>query len=356
MVLEFDQGNYLVGQDSETESQKLSPYQRRIVSFCEEYLSGRSKFPLPSSGSTGKAKTITLTRSQMQASAQATIKTLGLKPGDRFLVCLNTDYIGGKMMLVRGMELGAKIRVTAPRSDLRHCEPVDFVALVPLQVYRLLESRKGRDFIKHCAKIIVGGAPLNSRSIRALSRFKNEIYQTFGMTETVSHFALKQLTVDPWKMFRALPGVALSKDPRGCLVVKGPMTDFREVATNDLVEIVDSHSFKWLGRYDDVINSGGYLVNPQKINHWVEQELEDMGHPTEFVICGIPHDELGQMVTLVLEGTPLLPTQEERLINKLRQCLHSYEVPKKIQYLSQFPRTETEKPQTELIKGLVTRG
>ncbi len=287
----------------------------------------------------------------MQSSALLTIQALGLSEGDRFLICLNTDFIGGKMMLVRGMELNAHMKIIAPKTHLQEYEPVDFIALVPLQVYALLASAEGLHFLESCSTVIIGGAPLHQQAAQVLSELSNDIYQTFGMTETVSHFALKKVSDKKPRPFKALPEIDLSLDERGCLVVKGPMTNFQEVITNDLVELMEEGQFEWIGRFDEVINSGGYKVYPPKISQAVEKVMANMGYDLEFVVLGLPHDDFGQIVALVMHGSPLIAQQEEELLKALKQQLHTYETPKKLMYLPHFPRTDTGKLCVKAIKA-----
>jgi len=289
----------------------------------------------------------------MQSSAQLTIQTLGLSEGDRLLICLNTDFIGGKMMLVRGMELNAHMKIISPKTNLLEYKPVDFIALVPLQVYALLASAEGLQFLESCSKVIIGGAPLQQRAAQVLGELSNDVYQTFGMTETVSHFALKKVSVKKPGPFKALPEVDLRLDERGCLVVKGPMTDFEEVITNDLVEFMGEGQFEWIGRFDEVINSGGYKVYPPKVSQAVEKVLGSMGYDMEFMVFGLPHEDFGQLLALVMQGPPLVAQQEEELVKGLRQQLHTYETPKKLMYLPHFPRTDTGKPCVQAIKTVL---
>ena len=350
-TLEFDQGLFHLEQGSQPVSSILTPYQRRMVQFCQQYLKGQPEFQLQTSGSTGTPKSITITHRQMQASAQLTIQTLGLSEGDRFLICLNTDFIGGKMMLVRGMELNAHMKIIPPKTSLLDYEPVDFIALVPLQIYALLASVEGLQFLESCSKVIIGGAPLHQQAAQVLCELSNDVYQTFGMTETVSHFALKKVSDKKPGPFKALPEVDLRLDKRGCLVVKGPMTDFQEVFTNDLVELMEEGQFEWIGRFDEVINSGGYKAYPPKISQAVGQVLERMGYDLEFVVFGLPNEDFGQIVALVIQGPPLVAQQEKELLNRLKQQLHTYEIPKKLMYLPHFPRTDTGKPRVEAIKA-----
>ncbi len=351
-ILQFD--NQTVSFDSGLSSiANLNDYQQRAVTFCQDYLAGKTEFLISTSGSTGIPKTIAIRRSQMQTSASSTIKALDLKEGIRGLVCINTDYVGGKMMLVRGMELGMHMIMQAPSGDVSCVKNIDFTALVPLQVKRLLASEPGRTFLKDCTTVIIGGAPIDTELAEQLNTYDNAIFQTFGMTETVSHIALKRLSNPSAKAYELLPDVHISQDDRGCLILEGPMAGLEKVQTNDLVEIIDDQHFKWLGRWDRVINSGGYKLNPEAIEAETTKALNGLGLTCECRLCGQDHKELGQMGVLVLELSTITPEIRQALLDHLRTTLHPYEVPKSIIGVHVFPRTENGKvDQNKLLKLL----
>ena len=293
----------------------------------------------------------------MVASAQATIQALELSTDDRFLACISIDHIGGKMMLVRAMELGARIKVLEPKIALETENPVDFIALVPLQVYGLLESSDGRDFLESCTKVIIGGAALKQWALDQLRPFSNHIYHTFGMTETISHIALKPIsgnTDTPY--YKTLPGIKIWSDERGCLTVNGPMTNHNTVTTNDMVELLDERHFRWLGRADQVINSGGFKIYPQKVEEAVKNLLQNEGIQAEFALLGLPHRKLGQMVILAVEATPWASNTRQAFLESLKTVLHPYEVPKKIMFLDNFPHTSSGKIDYTKLTEAISEG
>lgn len=319
-------------------------------------MAGESSFEIQTSGSTGPPKPITIRREQLKASAALTIGTLSLKSDFKALVCISTDHIGGKMMLVRGMESGMDLIIQPPNADPSLFDPplIDFMSLVPLQVKNLLASERGRKMLRQCQVVLIGGADLDPRLEDELRIFDNRIYQTFGMTETVSHIALRLLSAPGEDHYRVLKGVHIFQDHRGCLIASGPMTNQQPVITNDLVEIIGKSKFRWLGRADQVINSGGYKIYPPKLKRIITKALKEVAWPCEFLVVGVPHHTLGQACTLILEKDPISQLQKEQLINALKPHLHPYEMPKDIECLSDFPRTTTGKPdlRTILLKYL----
>lgn len=248
--------------------------------FINYWLSGQDSFSITTSGSTGKPKEIEITRAQMTASAQATIKTLNLSEGTKALACINTSFIGGQMMLVRAIIGNWQIELIEPSMDLSglvNSDHYDFAALVPLQVNVLLKSGDGIKLLNSITKIIIGGAAVSKTLTDKLNQLNTKYFHTYGMTETVSHIGLKPLNGPNKSEWFDLIGnnqIRLNED--GCLKIKGIVTEDQWIETNDLVEIKGSR-FKWLGRADLVVNSGGVKIliedAEEMINHLIPSQL-----------------------------------------------------------------------------------
>ena len=245
-----------------------SRFEESTLVFIKEWLTGEAVFRMTTSGSTGTPKTVSVLREQMIASAERTARAINLQKHSRALVCIDTKYIAGKMMVVRALTTGMYIMAVEPSANPLAKIPVDncvqFTAFVPYQVTAILES-KHPHLLNNLDKVLIGGAPLSVSTRTNLARFQCECYETYGMTETVSHVALRLLnTKNKQQYFEALPGVRLSQDTRGCLVIS---TDDLGVplVTNDVVELAGPGQFRWLGRFDGVINSGGVKVIPEKV-------------------------------------------------------------------------------------------
>jgi O-succinylbenzoic acid--CoA ligase len=333
---------------------EISQFQEAF-DFCKDYLSGNTDFLVMTSGSTGPPKTITLIRNQLRSSACATIEALGLESKHKALVCISTEHIGGKMMLVRGMELEMEVFIREPKAepDIAGLPQIDFVALVPLQLHHLIHSREGRNFINSCKVTIIGGARLDPAMEQELDQFENPIYHTFGMTETASHFALRRLNgTEKQQNYPVLKGVHTSKDVRGCLTVKGDITNNISLTTNDLIDFIDNNEFRWLGRWDRVINTGGFKVHPELLEGPVRNILRSLNIHDDHMLVGLPHALWGEQVTLILEMDPLNVERETRLQQLLKAALQSYEVPKAFRYLNPIPRTPTGKADFQELKKI----
>jgi O-succinylbenzoic acid--CoA ligase len=220
---------------------------------------------------------------------------------------------------------------------------IDFIALVPLQVETILHSPNRNQFEK-ITSILIGGAALNQRTIHELKSLSCTCYATYGMTETLSHIALQKLNgSDAQDHFEALSGITLSKDDRGCLVIHAPHISDQPIVTNDLVELTTPATFRWLGRVDNIINTGGVKVIPEKIEASIELIFDDLTISRRFFVTALPDPILGQSVTLILEGDALPFPIEELLQKKLMELTDRYERPKSIHYVPEFVNTETGK-------------
>lgn len=313
-------------------------------SFCKEWLSGQASFELHTSGSTGAPKPIQVLRSQMIASAAATRSFFSIPAGTNMLCCMNTQYIAGKMMLVRAMVWGCPISViepsSKPLSDLpKHFSP-KFAAMVPLQVEKSLiinpEELKSLDYL------IIGGAPISKKLRSSILENKLKAYQTYGMTETVSHIAIATIVEDEL-IYHALPGVEIGQDIRGALWVKSAMSNQQTIQTNDLVELNEGNSFKWLGRADFVINSGGIKLHPEILESKIESSIQQFYPNQAYFLYGVPEEKLGQKLVLVIETLDIKPEKAESLLEILKGILHKYEIPKEIQLIPEFVRSPTGK-------------
>lgn len=340
-------------------SSESSDNQLAALDFCRRYLSGADEFVVHTSGSTGAPKVISLRREQMAASAWATGQALGLAAGMGALVCLPVRYIAGQMMLARGLELGLAMTLVEPSADpladLPSDANFDFTAVVPLQLETLLEQPAYRPRLDQMQAILVGGAPVSAALERRVQTLTAPVYHTYGMTETATHVALRRLNgPDASPCFNPLPGVDIDVDSRGCLRVKGPMTLDRWLQTNDLVEVAAlrsptpplprSPSFRWLGRYDNVINSGGVKVQVETVEAaveraWLALELA----ARRFFVAGVPNERLGEVVTLVIEGYPLSSEVEAALLAETCARLERFQRPRRVDYRPQLAETATGK-------------
>jgi O-succinylbenzoic acid--CoA ligase len=313
----------------------FSDFEKETFSFIKNWLTNNQTFTLHTSGSTGTPKGITLTRDQLIASARRTITKLRLSEKNTALVCLDTKYIAGKMMLVRALEANMPIVAVEPSSNpLKNIsQQPDFGAFVPLQLDEIFKHEDSVKKLNRFKAIIIGGTSVSAPLLEKVKTLSCDAYATYGMTETVSHIALQKLNgSDAQDYFEAFPDVKIKTDERDCLVIE--LTDFSEpIITNDIVKIIHPGGFKILGRYDNIINSGGVKLMPETIEKKIEPILKQ-----PFFVSGIQDDRLGQKLVLIVEDY-----EQPGLLTALKLALPTYEIPREIFYLDQFVRTETQK-------------
>jgi len=301
-------------------------FEKPVGDFLLDWFDSKDYIEMQTSGTTGAPKTISVSKQAMVHSALATGDFFDLQPGNKALHCLPVKYVAGKMMLVRAMILGFDLDFVAPSSHpLSHNETeYDFVAMVPLQAQNSLTE------LKKVKKAIVGGASINKTLEKQLLKLPTQVYETYGMTETITHIAARKLGE---KAFTVLPDVTISYDDRNCLVIHAPRISDDVIVTNDIVELVNENQFIFLGRMDNVINSGGIKLIPEQIEHKLANKIHQ-----RFFIASKPDLELGEKVILVVEGDKQLFDD-----NHLYEDLDKYEKPKEIVFVPKFKETTTGK-------------
>jgi O-succinylbenzoic acid--CoA ligase len=300
-------------------------FERITGEFLLEWFDKKSFITVTTSGSTGIPKKINLEKQAMINSALATAEFFDLKAGNRVLHCMSTAYIAGKMMLVRSIVLGFEMDFVTPSSNplKGNQHHYDFVAMVPMQVQNSISE------LHKVKKLIIGGAKISETLLNQLLEVPTQIYETYGMTETITHIAAKRIGE---KAFTVLPNVAISCDERGCLVIAAPRISATNIVTNDVVELLNATQFRLLGRIDNVINSGGVKLFPEQIEVKLSDKIKE-----RFFVIGIPDEKLGEQVLIVIEGKPTI------FDDLVFENLALYEKPKAIRFVSKFIETESGK-------------
>ncbi len=324
-----------------TEFLNGSGIELRIATLIHEWQSGKEKFEVKTSGSTGPAKQIELSRSQIEWSARMTGSMLGLHKGMNAFLCLDPGLIAGKMMVIRSLVLDMNLSITEPAALPVFPENFnpDFVAFAPMQLLNLLRNGYQRNLNK-MRVILVGGAPVSSELENESGKLSVPVFHSYGMTETVSHVALRMLNgPDKSDTYTAVNDIEFGKTADNCLTIRGPVTLNKLLKTNDCVDLINSKCFRWLGRIDNVINSGGIKLNPEDIEKKIGKIFQELPIQNEFFIAGMKDDLLGEKLVLVIEGDEL----KQDLSNQFQKSFHRYEIPKMIIYVPRFIRTSTGK-------------
>lgn len=301
-------------------------FEKPVGSFLLDWFDHHDYIEMQTSGTTSEPKTVRVDKQAMVHSALATGDFFDLKPGDRVLHCLPVKYVAGKMMLIRALILGLDVEFVAPNSKpMKRVEGnFEFAAMVPMQAQNSLPE------LNRIKKLIIGGARINHQLENDLKKLKTQVFETFGMTETITHIAAREINEN---CFKVLPHVTISYDDRNCLVIHAPHIIKEDtIITNDLVELIDENHFRFLGRIDNVINSGGIKVIPEVIEQKLSPKID-----SRFFVIAKEDDELGEKVVLVVES------EKQEFNEDLFSDLDKYEKPKEIVFIPKFIENENGK-------------
>lgn len=314
-----------------------------LEEFLNEWNSDSPKVLVHTSGSTGKPKPMWVEKEKMLNSARVTCDFLGLKPGDTALLCMPLDYIAGKMVVVRAIERHMRLVCVKPSGHpLASVEPTTFAAMVPLQVYNSLKVPEEKAKLMRIRHLIIGGGAIDAELASELRDFPNHVWSTYGMTETLSHIALRRLNgPEASEWYTPFDGVEISKDEEDSLVINAPLVHDGVLKTNDRVEtrtdnVTGKRQFRVLGRKDNVIDSGGIKIQIEDVERRLKPCL-----PMPFMITKAPDRKFGEIVVFLYEGDSLSP---DYLLDLCVKALPAYWVPKRFVNVARLPMTGTGKP------------
>ena len=320
-----------------SETKTETEFEKKVLDFIEEWFSDSKTVKVQTSGSTGTPKIFEIEKERMLHSAKMTCDILDLTEGDSALLCLPIEYISGKMMVVRAIERSLKLMIktpsSTPLSELN--EEIDFCAMSPLQVENSLDK------IHLIRNLIIGGAAisvsLKNKIFESIKKhqpstfnFQPKIYETYGMSETLSHIALKKIYPVSEDYFKVLDHVEISLDERKCLQIYAPKLNPEILKTNDLVELKNEKEFRFLGRIDNVVNSAGLKIYPEQLESLLKKEISN-----EVIFLGIKDDVLGQKLILVIEGEESKHVRNQ--ISSVEYPTKNHQ-PKEIIFIKDFPR------------------
>ena len=318
-----------------------------IEEFIAQWHDANDCVPVYTSGSTGKPKLMMAEKNRMEASARMTCKALGLKSGDKALVCLPMDYIAGKMMVVRSLVCGLDMICVPPSGNPLQTVDcgIDFAAMVPMQVYNSLQVPEEKERLMAIRHLIIGGGAIDEAMEAELRTFPHAVWSTYGMTETLSHIALRRISgpeASEWYM--PFPTVKLSTTDEGCLVIDAPEVCAQTLTTNDIVELKSDGRFRIRGRKDNVICSGGIKIQIEEVEQILKKYMR-----VPYIISKRKDEKFGEIVVLLTEGD----TAEAQTI--CQQVLPKYHQPKVYLHVNQIPLTETGKPARKRAEELAKK-
>jgi o-succinylbenzoate---CoA ligase len=302
-------------------------YEKPVGDFILDWFDERDFVQMQTSGTTGIPKIVKIKKEAFVLSAIATGDFFDLKPGDKVLHCLPVKYVAGKMMFIRGFILGLDVKFVEPSSNpmelIYENEQFQFAAMVPLQ------AKCSLDKLHQIKKLIIGGAKINKALSNKLKKINSSIYETFGMTETISHIAAKLVQNEA---FEVLPNIMISKNEENCLVVNAPHITNDLIVTNDIIDLVSDNKFIWKGRKDNIINSGGVKIVPEVVEAKLSGKVKG-----KFIITSKPDEILGEKVILLIQGNSYV------IDESIFEDLDKFEKPKAIEFIDKFEETATGK-------------
>lgn len=326
-----------------------SPFHHQLCLFLKDWFSPSRTMRLRTSGSTGVPKEITVRKEQMLQSARMTCDFFQLNKGDKALLCLPLDYIAGTMMVVRAICAGLDLYPVEPSGHplAGGAELYDFAAMVPLQVYNALQTAEERQRLSQIKKLIIGGGAIDEQLAEALKNFPNAIYATYGMTETVSHIALRSISgTGADRFYTPLPGVTLSLSDEQTLIIDAPRVADAPVVTNDIAEVREDGTFRIIGRKDNVINTGGIKVQTEEVERILRPHMTG-----NFAITSLPNAKLGEAIILLIEPA----ADPDAVREAVKKLLPRYQQPLHILTVDAIPLTGSGKTDRTATKNLAMK-
>ena len=324
-----------------------------LEDFFSEWNNDSDRVLVHTSGSTGKPKPMMVEKKRMLNSARITCDFLGLKPGDSALLCMSLDYIAGKMVVVRSIERHLHLISVSPSGhplkDIN--EEITFAAMVPMQVYNTLQVPEERERLTHIRHLIIGGGAIDASLEKELQALPGNIaiWSTYGMTETLSHIALRRINgAEASEWYQPFDSVKISQTEEGCLVIDAPLVCSETLVTNDIVEIesyiynkVEKLRFRIKGRKDNVICSGGIKIQIEEVEALLKPHLEK-----PFMLAKKKDEKFGEIAVLLSEDKGI--KKVEATIRRLLSD-HKYWIPREFLHVDHLPLTETGKPKRSIL-------
>lgn len=324
-----------------------------LEDFLSEWNNDSDRVLVHTSGSTGKPKPMMVEKKRMLNSARITCDFLGLKPGDTALLCMSLDYIAGKMVVVRSIERHLHLISVSPSGhplkDIN--EEITFAAMVPMQVYNTLQVPEERERLTHIRHLIIGGGAIDASLEKELQALPGNIaiWSTYGMTETLSHIALRRINgAEASEWYQPFDSVKISQTEEGCLVIDAPQVCAETLVTNDIVEIesyiynkVEKLRFRIKGRKDNVVCSGGIKIQIEEVEEFLKPHLEK-----PFMLAKKKDEKFGEIAVLLSENKEIKTVEAT-----VRRLLSDYKywIPREYRYVEHLPLTETGKPKRSIL-------
>lgn len=324
--------------------------EEEMQAFLADWDAPSSCLEVQTSGSTGIPKHLWVRKERMINSARLTCDRLGLRQGDKALLCMPLRYIAGKMMVVRSLVAGLDLFVCEPSGHplANIGTPLRFAAMIPMQVFNTLQVPVERERLREIDILIIGGGPIDPELERLIQDLPGEVYSTYGMTETLSHIALRRLNgPDASPFYTPFPSVRLSLSSAGTLTIDAPLVADETLVTNDLAELLPDGRFRILGRKDNTINSGGIKIQIENVENALRPIIS-----ANFAITSVPDPKFGEAVVLLIASGNGSSSETE---GKIFEILPKYQRPKHIFHVEAIPFTGSGKIDRAACRELAKR-
>lgn len=313
------------------------------------------------SGSTGTPKEVPVTKANMRRSAEITCHFLGLHPGDTALLCMPLDYIAGKMVVVRSIVCHLQL-ISVPPSNRpleTLTEAPTFAAMVPSQVFAILtEGGKQAQLLRQIKHLIIGGGAIQPELHRLLQSWPStsHVWSTYGMTETLSHIALRQLNgPDQSEWYTPFPSVRVASNAQNCLVISCPWAINPLLVTHDIAEVNAEGKFRIFGRIDNIICTGGIKIQIEKTEQMLVSFMKGLGI-NDFAITAVDDKQYGQAIVLIYCGPRETLVTNPQKREQIHDILPQYHTPRYfVAVKDPLPTTGTGKPARAAIKALAQK-
>lgn len=328
--------------DEKTNSSNVEIWEKEIFKFIQDWFASSNVITVTTSGSTGTPKRINLKKQYMIASAKATLSFFNLKKGDSAWLCLPVKYIAGKMMIVRSIVGNLNLLYSEPSTKpiIENSQKIAFTAMVPNQVFELLNTQTGINQLHSISNLLIGGSGISDELENQITKIQSlTTWHSYGMTETITHIAIRKLTAKAKQNnYFPLPEIRVSTNTNGQLAIDAPAIGVNNLLTNDIAQILVDGSFIIIGRSDNVIVSGGVKLHPEIIEKKIKQYISE-----NFFVGAIDDKKLGEKLILFIEGSVTKEVEEVQIKENLSRILSKFEMPKEIIFSKVFLRTDTGK-------------
>ena len=342
----FDSFQGALAGSKELSTPAKTEFEKDVLAFVDAWLSDQQEFEFNTSGSTGPPGKITFNRDSIKASVKLTKEKFRLDNDQTALLCLSPKFVAGKMMIARALEIGMNLLccppVADPLAEMSWDSEVHFAALVPYQVSAIIENDASSKKLSRIKNIIVGGSPVDQSLTDRLQQFGNSFFETYGMTETLTHIAIRKLN-PPEKDFKLLPGITAFIDERLCLNIQASHLSDQVIKTNDIAEFTTPDTFQIIGRFDNIVNSAGFKIVPEDVERKISSIIRSNLPNVNFIAGGIPDNDFGQKLVLLVETREIKTEIKNEVISQIKSVLKKWEVPKDVLAVSTFRRTESGK-------------